>query len=242
VDLNPTATAPSLQLRLPAQPESASLLRERIALWLDELGAKNEEIFDVSLASTEAFANALEHPDQPTADVIDVDGSLSGRTITLTVRDHGSWHRPRRREEGGYGFPLMRRLMRSVEIDPQPQGTVITMERQLARKPGANVTVAAERQQDNTLLVRVQGTLDASSAPQARRRLLDQLEQRPKRLVIDVSDAIVDTSGVGVLVHVAQRMRMERGGFRLICDQPLSELLHLHRLGDLLHEEVAVTH
>ena len=99
-------TAPSLQLRLQARPESALLLRERLHLWLDELGAKDEEIFDLSLASTEAFANAIEHPRQPRADVIEVEGSLSGRTITVTVRDHGSWCEQRQRHEGGYGFSL----------------------------------------------------------------------------------------------------------------------------------------
>jgi len=130
-----TATASSLQLRLQARPESAWLLRQRLYLWLDELGAKREEIFDISLASTEAFANALEHPQEPTARVIDIDGSLRGRTITVTVRDYGSWSQQRQRQEGGYGFPLMRQLMGRVKVHTQPDGTAITMQRQLARTP-----------------------------------------------------------------------------------------------------------
>jgi anti-sigma regulatory factor (Ser/Thr protein kinase) len=130
-------TAPSLQLRLQARPESALLLRERLSLWLDELGAKDEEIFDLSLASTEAFANAIEHPRQPRADVIDVEGSLSGRTITVTVRDHGSWGEQRQRDEGGYGFPLMRQLMTVVEVRKHAEGTTITMQRQLVSDPPA---------------------------------------------------------------------------------------------------------
>ena len=130
-----TATASSLQLRLQARPESAWLLRQRLYLWLDELGAKREEIFDISLASTEAFANALEHPQEPTARVIDIDGSLRGRTITVTVRDYGSWRHLRQREEGGYGFSLIRRLMTRVDVHTQPDGTAIRMQRQLARTP-----------------------------------------------------------------------------------------------------------
>jgi anti-sigma regulatory factor (Ser/Thr protein kinase) len=69
------------------------------------LGAKDEEIFDLSLASTEAFANAIEHPRQPRADVIEVEGSLNDRTITVTVRDHGSWREQRRREERWLRLP-----------------------------------------------------------------------------------------------------------------------------------------
>jgi len=128
-------TAPSLQLRLHARPESAFLLRQRLCLWLYELGATDDEIFDVALASTEAFANAIEHPRQPCADAIEVDGSLSGRTVTVTVRDYGSWGEQRRREEGGYGFPLMRQLMGRVEVDAQPDGTATRMQRQLTEQP-----------------------------------------------------------------------------------------------------------
>lgn len=126
-------TAPSLQLRLQAQPESAQLLRQRLSLWLDELGAKDDEIFDISLASTEAFANAIEHPHEPRADAIEVDANVTGRTITLTVRDHGSWRQLRERQEGGYGFPLMRHHMDTVEVRSEREGTTITMQRQLAQ-------------------------------------------------------------------------------------------------------------
>jgi anti-sigma regulatory factor (Ser/Thr protein kinase) len=126
-------TAPSLQLRLQSQPESALLLRQRLYLWLDELGAKDEEIFDISLASMEAFANAIEHPDQPTTDLIEIDGSIDDGMVAITVRDSGSWRQQRERAEGGYGFPLMRELMGRVEVDSQPSGTVIRMQRQLGR-------------------------------------------------------------------------------------------------------------
>ena len=133
----PTAAPgfPSLRLRLQAHSESTSLLRQRLYLWLDELGATGDEIFDVALASTEAFANAVEHPREPHVRVIDVDGSLDGRTITVTVRDYGSWnHKWQRKEgeEGGYGLPLIRRLMGRVELDTQSEGTTIRMQRQLA--------------------------------------------------------------------------------------------------------------
>jgi anti-sigma regulatory factor (Ser/Thr protein kinase) len=122
-----------MRLRLQAQPQSARLLRQRLSLWLDELGARGDEIFDLSLASSEAFVNAVEHPHEPTAEVIEVEGNFDGRTITITVRDHGSWRLHRQRAEGGYGFPLMRQLVNTVEVHAQPYGTAITMQRQLTR-------------------------------------------------------------------------------------------------------------
>jgi anti-sigma regulatory factor (Ser/Thr protein kinase) len=117
---------------LQARADSAQLLRQRLYLWLDELGATNDEIFDVSLACTEAFANAIEHPHRPTADVIDVEGTIGNGAIAISVRDYGSWRQHRERAQGGYGFPLMRQLMHTVEVHSEPEGTMITMKRQLA--------------------------------------------------------------------------------------------------------------
>jgi anti-sigma regulatory factor (Ser/Thr protein kinase) len=92
----------------------------------------NDEIFDISLASTEAFANAVEHPHEPSAEVIDVDGSSSNGTVAITVRDYGSWRQPRRRAAGGLGLPLIRHLMDTVEVQTPLEGTSIMMQRQLA--------------------------------------------------------------------------------------------------------------
>jgi len=85
-----------------------------------------------------------------------------------------------------------------------------------------------------TLLVRVHGAIDFYSVREAKRLLLDQLERRPRRVVIDVRDAFVDSSGIGLLIHVAQRLRIERGDFRLACDERLAGLLRVHRLDELI--------
>jgi anti-anti-sigma regulatory factor len=53
-------------------------------------------------------------------------------------------------------------------------------------------------------------------------------------VIVDVSDAFVDSTRIGVLVHVAQRVRLERRGFRLVCDEPLSPIMRRHRLDEML--------
>jgi anti-sigma regulatory factor (Ser/Thr protein kinase) len=121
-----------LRLRFPADPRSATVLRARLALWLDELGARDVEVFEISLACSEAFANAIRHPYAPTADAIDVRAVNDETTITVVVRDYGSWSTKPTSEDGGHGFPLMRRLMDSVQVDARLDGTSITLRRRLA--------------------------------------------------------------------------------------------------------------
>jgi anti-sigma regulatory factor (Ser/Thr protein kinase) len=127
--------ASSLRLCLHGR-ESGALLRERLCLWLEELGVAGDVVFDLSLAASEAFANAVEHPHEPAARPIEVDGDFSDSTVTITVRDFGSWGAPRQREEGGYGFRMMRRLVDSVEIERGAAGTSVTLLRRVAELRG----------------------------------------------------------------------------------------------------------
>ncbi len=94
--------------------------------------------------------------------------------------------------------------------------------------------VAYDWPDEATLLVRMQGALDFYSVREAKQLLLEQLERRPSRVVIDVSDAFVDSSGIGLLIRIAQRVRMERGAFRLACDERLRRLLRINQLDELI--------
>ena len=92
----------------------------------------------------------------------------------------------------------------------------------------------ALRWQNATVLVHVEEDLDFYSAADAKKLLLDVLEHQPRRIIVDVSDVFVDSSGIGVLVHIAQRVRLERGAFELTCSEPLGELMRVHGLHTLL--------
>ena len=95
------------------------------------LGAKPTDASDICLAATAALANAVEHPYQPSARLIEVAGSISDRMVTITIHDFGSWRDLRQREEGGYGLPMMRQLMDAVEVHTSAEGTSITLQRRL---------------------------------------------------------------------------------------------------------------
>jgi anti-sigma regulatory factor (Ser/Thr protein kinase) len=122
---------PDLRLKLDPDPRRASELRTRLHDWLGQAGATPEEIFDVSVACSEAFANAIEHPLDPADPRVDVEGVVSDGELVIAISDHGGWREHRQREEGGMGLPLMRSLMGSIDVDRRPEGTTIVLRRSL---------------------------------------------------------------------------------------------------------------
>jgi anti-sigma regulatory factor (Ser/Thr protein kinase) len=53
--------------------------------------------------------------------------------LTLRVTDTGQWRRVPAPGDRGRGLPLMRAVMDSVLVEPGEGGTVVTMQRRLAR-------------------------------------------------------------------------------------------------------------
>jgi anti-sigma regulatory factor (Ser/Thr protein kinase) len=125
----------SLQLRLEALPESMAVLRHQLRGWLTEAGATDRELFEIQLAVTEAFANAVEHPQEPTSHLVEIKGTVTNRTVALSIRDYGRWQdESSATEEGGLGLAIMDTLMDSVVVEPFEDGTTVTMHRRLVMR------------------------------------------------------------------------------------------------------------
>jgi anti-anti-sigma factor len=82
--------------------------------------------------------------------------------------------------------------------------------------------------------VSFEGAVDFYTGGRAKKLLLGLLDHQPAGLTVDVRGAFVDSSGIGVLLQVAQRTRLERRSFRLICHGRLEDVLRLHHLDDVL--------
>jgi PAS domain S-box-containing protein len=123
---------PDFRVSFDANPELAGELRNRLHEWLESAGATPDEIFDVTLACTEAFANAIEHPVDAAQSSVDIEGTLANGDVTVVIRDHGGWREHRLREEGGLGLPLMRSLMSSVDVKRRADGTTVVLRRRLS--------------------------------------------------------------------------------------------------------------
>ncbi|MEH1054014.1 SpoIIE family protein phosphatase [Micromonospora sp. CPCC 206171] len=86
-------------LRLPADPTRLSVLRKRLEDFLVAHRVGETDLFDLTVAVSEAAANAIEHPVAPTEPTISVEVTIADRTVVATVRDSGQW-----RESTGAGF------------------------------------------------------------------------------------------------------------------------------------------
>ena len=105
---------------LPPSPESAGRARAIIRDVAAELRLDGSTTFDLMLATTEAFANAIEHgePCDPRGIRLRVESRYGG--LGVEVRDCGSRSdEPRTRKlagEGGRGMPIIAALMDDLEV------------------------------------------------------------------------------------------------------------------------------
>jgi anti-sigma regulatory factor (Ser/Thr protein kinase) len=97
-------------------------------------------VYEITVAVQEAAANAVEHAYAPGTAAFDVDATFDAGSVTIEVRDRGSW-RAARGEHRGRGLPMMRALMDSVDVHRSEEGTTIVLRRRLGN--GGSGAVAA---------------------------------------------------------------------------------------------------
>ena len=121
---------------LPPAPESARQARAIIRDVAAELHLDGPTTFDLMLATTEAFANAIEHgePSDPRGIRLRVESRYGG--LGVEVRDCGiRTDEPRTRKlsgEGGRGMPLIAALMDDLQVSPEGDATRVRFGKQLA--------------------------------------------------------------------------------------------------------------
>jgi anti-sigma regulatory factor (Ser/Thr protein kinase) len=119
-------------LRLPADATRLTVLRRRLESFLAGHGVGEDDVFDLTVAVSEAAANAIEHPVDPTHDTITVEVVLCDDAVTATVRDTGRWRTGTSVGFRGRGLALIGALA-DLEVDRSPTGTAVTLRRPLRR-------------------------------------------------------------------------------------------------------------
>jgi anti-sigma regulatory factor (Ser/Thr protein kinase) len=114
---------------------SVALVRKRLLHWLERGGVDPATAADITLACSEACANAVEHPVRPARHAFEVEATRTADEIELTVRDFGGWHSAEQDDMRGRGLGMIRELMDDTEIVSGRHETTIVMRR--ARRASA---------------------------------------------------------------------------------------------------------
>jgi integral membrane sensor domain MASE1/anti-sigma regulatory factor (Ser/Thr protein kinase) len=122
-----------LRLARPATPGAVPDARRIVRSWLHQNAVAADDLFDILVASSEAFANAVQHAYGLDTGVVEVEGVVSDAAVELAIRDRGQWRARRDSHgfDGGRGVVLMRALMDSVVIETTEAGTLVRMRRSL---------------------------------------------------------------------------------------------------------------
>ncbi|BCJ42405.1 hypothetical protein GCM10010168_08530 [Actinoplanes ianthinogenes] len=121
-------------MRLPADPNRLSVLRKRLEDFLAAHGVPEPDVFDLTVAVSEAAANAIEHPIDPVEPVITVETSVEADTIVVTVRDTGRWRPATDAGFRGRGLALIGALT-ELAVHRSPTGTAVTLRRPISPGP-----------------------------------------------------------------------------------------------------------
>jgi anti-sigma regulatory factor (Ser/Thr protein kinase)/putative methionine-R-sulfoxide reductase with GAF domain len=119
-----------LELRFQAEPETLASLRHTLRRWLRVAGPTPDDLAAITLACSEAAANAVEHAYGAGPAMYEVMARMEDSVVVLSVRDRGQW-RESRGENRGHGQLIMRAAMDEVDVRPSGTGTEVLMRRRI---------------------------------------------------------------------------------------------------------------
>jgi len=122
-----------LELELRAYPTTLARVRQTLGRWLRGHDVEREIAAEITIAVSEACANAVEHAYGPGRGMFTVRAEQIGATIHVSVMDQGQWRAPRG-EHRGRGLKIMRAAMDSLDVRSNERGTEILMTRGVNRR------------------------------------------------------------------------------------------------------------
>jgi len=117
-------------LRLPADPGKLAVLRRRLEDFLTANDVPEDDVFDLTIAVSEAAANAIEHPIDPAEPTITIEVTLEAEAVLATVHDTGTWRPVGEAGYRGRGLAMIGALS-ELSVARSTQGTAVTLRRPL---------------------------------------------------------------------------------------------------------------
>ena len=118
--------ASSLELELPATPDSVPAARHVVARLAEDVGAPT---LDVKIAVSEAVGNAVVHAYRDgDPGTIEVSAGVDDEKLVVVVADHGVGMSPNPDSPGlGFGLPLIGNVVEDLHVEADSVGTRVTM-------------------------------------------------------------------------------------------------------------------
>jgi anti-sigma regulatory factor (Ser/Thr protein kinase) len=99
--------------------------------WLRQRGVADRDIAAITLATSEACANAIEHAYGPDEATFELRAERTDDRVEIEIRDRGQWREPRGSDRGR-GLQLMETYMDTVEVRRDAGGTTVAMTKRLS--------------------------------------------------------------------------------------------------------------
>lgn len=122
------------ELALPADPRSAAVARRAVRELAERVRLGPVETYDVTLAVSEAVANAIEHG-SPNGGIVHLTLIARPGAMSVEVRDSGHFPALPKGDdsERGRGLPIIGLLSDRVELVPGPDGTTLRFAKAFAQ-------------------------------------------------------------------------------------------------------------
>jgi two-component system, cell cycle response regulator DivK len=219
--------------------------------WL--AGADADTLFSIRLATEELFTNIVRHgyPDGPGP--VEVDVSVEGGRLLITMRDRGISFDPtsvpppdlssdwRDRQAGGLGWHLLNQLVDEVHHRPGTGGgNVVTLIKRLASEGASleqpmDVEIRVETR-GHTSVVAIRGSVDGLTADRVQTALSEQVEMGNVFLVGDLGELeYTSSAGLRVLLGAVKDARRRGGDLRLASvSSPVHRVLEMSGFTSIL--------
>jgi anti-sigma regulatory factor (Ser/Thr protein kinase)/putative methionine-R-sulfoxide reductase with GAF domain len=120
-----------LDLELAADATMLAHARRMLGLWLSQYELEREVAMEITIAVSEACANAIEHAYGPARGSFAIHAEARDGVIVVKVTDRGRWRAPRG-DNRGRGLKIMEAAMDGVELAAGEHGTEVLMRRRLS--------------------------------------------------------------------------------------------------------------
>ena len=120
----------AMRVRFAADPQVLTQMRRMLGRWLQAHGARPSAVAAISLACSEACANAIEHAYAPGLAYFQLEAAHAEGLVTLTVRDTGRWRAPRGSQRGR-GLKIIAAAVDEVDVRTTDAGTQVVMRHRL---------------------------------------------------------------------------------------------------------------